>query len=68
VGVADIRAPELELIIAMAVAAATEVNRKEVGKALLDFHYRLLEIEMKLGNIEETWTSRAGEHVRHIWS
>jgi hypothetical protein len=61
VGVAAIGAPELESVVAKAVAAATEVIRKEVDKALQDFHTRLLEIETKLGNIEETCASPAGE-------
>ena len=60
-GVAAIGAPELESIVAKAVAAATEVIRKEVDKALQDFHSRLLVIETKLGNIEETYTSPADE-------
>jgi hypothetical protein len=61
VGVAAIGAPELESIVAKAVAAATEVIRKEVDKAPQDFHSRLQEIETKLGNIEETYTSPAVE-------
>ena len=58
-GITAVGVFEIESIVAKAIAAATEVIRKEFDKALLYFHNHLSVVDEKLDNFEGALTNSA---------